>query len=73
MHRTDACAGQHGNRGLGNIREINDDAVTLFDLVPFQHIREPADFVMQLLVGKRAFVTRFALPDNRRLIPARSG
>src|SRR2546430_13619939 len=37
MHRANPRAGQHGNRGLGNIREVNDDAIALFDLVPFQH------------------------------------
>src|SRR5437016_14629572 len=35
MHRTNARGGQHGNRGLGNIREINDHPVALFDIVPF--------------------------------------
>src|SRR5438067_1027123 len=73
MHCTDACAGQHRNRSLGNIWQINDDAVALLDLVPFQHVREPADFVMQLLIGKRALVARFTLPDDCRFISARAG
>ncbi len=73
MHRANPRARQHGNRGLGNIREVNDDAIALFDVVPFQHIREAANFVMQLLVGERALVARFALPENGRFIPARTG
>ena len=72
MHRADPRAGQHGNRSLGNIREIDDDPIAFFDFVPLQHIREAANFVMQLLVGKRTSVTRFAFPDNCRLVPART-
>src|SRR5262249_41513612 len=53
--------------------EINDHAITFFDLVPFQHIREAANFAMQMLIGERAFIARFAFPDNCRLVPARSG
>ena len=71
VHRADPRAGQHGNRRLGNVREINDHAIALFDVVPFQHIRETANFVMQLLVGERALVARFAFPDDCRLVSAR--
>ena len=71
MHRADPRTRQHGNCGLGNIRQINDNAVAIPDVVSLQHIREAANFVMQLLVGERAFVTRFALPDNCRFVPAR--
>src|ERR1700745_4326930 len=71
MHRTDSRAGQHRNRRLRNVRKINDDAIAFFDVVPFQHVREPADFAMQLLIGERALVTRFALPNDRGLVPTR--
>src|SRR5437667_10567111 len=50
MHYADSGTGQHGNRGLGNIRKINDHPIALFDVVPFEHIRETANFPMQLLV-----------------------
>src|SRR5437016_14532919 len=73
MHGTNPRAGQHGNRGLGNSREINDDAIALFDLVPFQHVREAANFLMQLLVGERALVAGFAIPSDCCLISARTG
>ena len=72
MHGANPRTGQHGNCGLGNVREINDHPISLFDVVPFQHIREAANFALQLLVGERAFIARFALPDNCRLVPARS-
>src|SRR4030095_10495796 len=73
MHRADPRTGQHGNRGLRNVREINDDAVPLFDVVALKHVGETANFAMQLLVRECAFVTRFALPDNSRLISAWAG
>ena len=71
MHRADSRAGQHRNRGLGNVRQINDDAIAFFDVVPFQYIRETADFAMQLLIGERALVAGFAFPNYCRLVPAR--
>src|SRR6266536_6299542 len=70
MHRTDPRAGEHGDRGLRNIREINDDTIAFFYVVSFQDICEAANFAMQLLIGKRTFVAGFAFPDNRRLVPA---
>ena len=73
MHRADAGTGQHRNGSFGNGREVNDDSIALVDLVPFQHIRETADFVMKLLVGERSLVTWFPLPDNRGFISARAG
>ena len=71
MHRTDPRAGEHGNRGLRNIWEINDDAIAFFYAVSFQHIREAANFTMQLLIGKRTFIARFAFPDNCCLVSVR--
>src|ERR1700756_2026024 len=73
MHRTDSRAGQHGNGRLRNIREINDDPILFFDVVPLEHIRKTADFAMQLLIGEGALVTRFALPNDRSLVPTRPG
>jgi len=73
MHRANSRAGQHGNRGLGNIRQINKDAVAPFDVVALQHIRETANFAMELLVRERAFFARFALPDDGRLVSPRTG
>ena len=73
MHRADSRAGQHRNRCLGNVRQINDDAIAFLDVVAFQHIREAADFAMQLLIGERALVAGFAFPNYCRLVPTRSG
>jgi hypothetical protein len=71
MHRTDPRAGEHGDGGLRNIREINDDTIAFFYVVSFQDIREAANFPMELLIGKRTFVAGFAFPDNCRFVPAR--
>ena len=72
MHRADPRAGQHGDRRLGNVRQINDDAIAFSDFVPLQHIRETADFAMQLLIGECALVARLAFPNDRRLVPTRA-
>src|SRR5947199_9742233 len=73
MHRANACTGQHGNRGLGNIREIDNDAIALFDLVPFEHIREAENFVMQLLVSYVALIAGFALPNYCCIVSSATG
>src|SRR4029077_2250498 len=46
--------------------------IAFFDLVPFEHVREAADFAMQLLIGERALVAGFALPNYCSLVPTRS-
>src|SRR5262245_14376915 len=73
MHRADSRAGQHRDRRLGNVRQINDDAIAFFDVVPFQHIRETADFAMQLLISESALVAGFAFPNYCRLVTTRAG
>ena len=40
------------------------------DFVSLEHIGETANFVMQLLVGERSFLARFAFPDDGGLVPA---
>src|SRR4029453_17232467 len=72
MHRADARTGQHRDRSLRNIRQINNNAIALLDFVSFQDVRESADFVMQLLIGESALVAWFALPENRCLVSART-
>src|SRR4029077_15948994 len=72
MHRTDPRAGEHGDRGLRNIRERNDDTIAFFYFVSLQDISEEASFAMQLLISKRPFVAGFAFPDDCRFVPARS-
>ena len=72
MHRANPRARQHGNRCFRNVREINDDAIALFDFVALQHIRETANFAVQLLVCEGALVARFAFPDNCRLVPPKT-
>ena len=72
MHRANPRARQHGNRCFRNVREINDDAIALFDFVALQHIRETANFTVQLLVCEGALVARFAFPDNCRLVPPKT-
>ena len=70
MHRADPRAGEHGNRSLRNIREINDDTIAFLDAISFQDIREAANLAMQLLIGKCTFVARLTFPDDCRLVPA---
>ena len=73
MDRADARAGQHRDRRFGNIRQVNNDAIALPDLVSFQNIREPANVAMQLLISERAFLARLAFPNNGRLVAAMCG
>ena len=73
MHRADAGTGQHRDGRFRNRWQINDDAIALADLVSLQNIREPADFVVELLVGECALVARLTFPENRCFVAARAG
>src|SRR5689334_6049650 len=73
MYRTDARARQHGDCRLGSCRQINDDAIAFSNLISLKDIGETANFAMQLLVSKSAFLARFAFPNNSRLISSWTG
>ena len=64
VHRTDPCAGQHGDGGFGDERHVDDDAVTFFDPVAFEDIGEETDLTLELSVGEGAFLAGFAFPDD---------
>ena len=73
MNRADARARQHGDCRLGCCRQINDDAIAFSNLVSLKDIGEAADFAMQLLVSKSAFLARLAFPNNSRFISSWTG
>src|SRR5262245_29468372 len=71
MDGADAGTGEHGNRRLGNHRQVNGDAIAFLDAARLQHIGEAAYFGMQLLIGKLFVVLRIvALPQDGRLVTA---
>ena len=53
MNDAQPRAGEHGDGQFGNHRQINGNAVALFDAERFQHVGEFADFLVQLRVGER--------------------
>ena len=77
VHRADARAGQHGDGRLGHHGQVDEDAVARLEAVALEHVGEPADLVMKLLVGEGALFARLAgsgglaLPDQRGLIRPR--
>src|SRR5262249_56249701 len=71
MDGADSGAGEHGNRRLGNHRQVNGDAIAFLDTARLQYIGEAAYFGVQLLVGKLFVVLRIvALPQDGRLVAA---
>src|SRR5262249_52597772 len=71
MDGADSGAGEHGNRRLGNHRQVNSDAIAFLDAARLQHIGEAGDFSVQLLVGKRFVVLRIiALPQDGGVVTA---
>ena len=69
MDRADAGAGQHGEGGFGDHRQIERHPVAATDPLRFQHIGEAADFLMQLGIGDDpAFARIIAFPDDRGLV-----
>ncbi len=59
---TDAGAGEHGHRQLGDHRQVDVDPVALADTQRLEDVGEPAHLVGQLGVGDGAGVTGLALP-----------
>ena len=51
---------------LGDQRHVDRDAVALLDAQPLEHVRELADFAVELPVGEHARVAGLALPDDAR-------
>ena len=73
MNRSESRAGQHRGHRLRTHRHVDDDPVTFFDAISLENICELADFAVQLLIGKRHFIPGLAFPDQRRLVPSRTG
>ncbi len=71
MRCTQAGAGQQRDGQLGNHRQVDRDAVALFDAQPLQRGGGSIDLPIQIVVGQHAVVARFTFPDNRRLVLAR--
>ena len=67
----DPRAGQHRDRQLRNHAHVDRDAIAFLDAERLQHIGEPADFVMQLLIGQRANFAGLAFPDDRGFVFSR--
>src|SRR6266404_5991454 len=73
MDRANTRASEHCDCDFGNRGHVNDYAIAFADLVSLEHVREPADFAMQLLISQGAAFPGFAFPQNRRLVPAVRG
>ena len=71
MDGADARAGEHGVGRLGDHRQVDGDAVALLDVAVAQDVGEPADLVVQLLIGDvLGLVGIVAFPDDRGLLGA---
>ena len=71
MHRADPRAGQHRDRGLDHHRQVDRHPVATLDAARLQHIGQPADLLVQRLVGDRLLLARVVpLPDDRHLVAA---
>src|SRR5689334_281245 len=73
MHCANARAPQHSDCRFRSCRQINDYAITFSNLVSLKNIGEAANFAMQLLVSKSAFLARLAFPNNSRFVSSWTG
>ena len=64
VHRADARAAEHRDRGLGNHRQVDRDAIALLHAERIEHGREAAHLIEQLRVRERA-ACRPAHPPTR--------
>ena len=71
VDRADARAGQHRIGRLRDHRHVDGDAVAFLDAVLLHHIGEPADMLVQLVVGDLLVVVGVvAFPDDGDLVAA---
>ena len=68
----DSGAGEHGDHELGNQRQVDPDAIAFLDPEPLQDVGERRDLTIQIEIGERAAVARFAFPDERGLVAPRA-
>ncbi len=66
--RTDAGAGQHGDRRLGNHRHVEGHQVALANPQGLEGVGRLGHLGVELAVGEAAAVARFPLPDQGRLL-----
>jgi hypothetical protein len=69
VHGTNARAGQHGVSRFRDHRQINGDAIALFDAVLLHHVSKALHALIELAVGDLfALIWIVALPDDGNLI-----
>src|SRR5687767_9744674 len=68
MSRADACAREHGDRQLGDQRQVQRDAIASLNISAFKNVGELADFGVQLLISEGACFTGFTFPDERGFV-----
>jgi len=72
MDRTDARAGQNGNRQFGDHRHIDSHAIAAPDAVLFEDVGELVHLAVHILVGEDHHILfGLALPDDGWLVLAR--
>ena len=72
MHRTDARARKHRDRGFRDHRQVDRHAIAALDAEGAQGVRRAAGFAVELPVGEHTPVARFALPEQCRLVAFRA-
>src|SRR5207253_4666475 len=73
VRRTDARAGEHGDRGLRDHGQVDADPVAGPDAEALQGVREAADLAVEAVIREHAPLARLALPDEGRLVAPRAG
>ena len=71
MDRPDARAGKHRDRELRDHGKIDRHPVAFLDALLLEHVREPVDFEIKLLVGICLVLPAVRFPDDGRLVPRR--
>src|SRR6266446_5682726 len=71
MRRTNASAGEHGNRQLRRHAHIDGDAISFADAKTLENIGELLHFLPELLVGIGANFAGLTLPNQCRFVLAR--
>ena len=73
VNRADPRTGEHGDRRLGNVRQVNEHARPFLAAVALEDVREDTDLAMKLLISEHPPIAGLAFPDDGGLVAPRTG
>ena len=72
MNSPDPRTGEHGDRRLGNVRQVNEHACPFLAAIALKDVREDTDLAMKLLISEDSPIAGLAFPNDGSLVAPRT-